>query len=202
MPLAPAALALHLPAHHPSSSSYLSLLHLRVEAQCPHNNIKHTPSYVLYLTGQANLFLAASFIPAPSKPNSVESVTSQARGLFLNTPQSLPQMGPGCCPATITQQQLLATFTTLPNTCDPLFLISVAPPTPTWQRKETPSFICSLPCMHVQTCLRKHTCAHAYRSTHADTWEPCISLFLCFLRQGYLLKPRLAWNSLLSSAWP
>lgn len=100
MPLAPAALALHLPAHHPSSSSFLSLLHLRVEAQCPHNNIKHTPSYVLYLTGQANLFLAASFIPAPSKPNSVESVTSQARGLFLNTPQSSPQMGRGRCPAT------------------------------------------------------------------------------------------------------
>lgn len=74
-------------------------VHLRVEAQCP-ITISSTPSYVLYDTGQANLFLSASFIPVPSKPISVESVTPQTRGLFLSTPQSSPQMGLGRCPAT------------------------------------------------------------------------------------------------------
>lgn len=131
----------------------------RVEARCPH--ISSTPSYVLYLTGQANLFLSASFIPVPSKPNSAESVTSQARGLFLSTPQSLTEMGLGCWPATSHPIAASLNHHRSPQhlQCSVLDLSGTSSSHLAEKGDANPL---SAPC-------HARRCKHAYKSTHAHT---------------------------------
>lgn len=168
MPLAPADLASTFqPIHHPSSSPCPALIQLRVEIQHPHDT-SNFALRSLNLTSQANPLLSASSIPVPSKPNTRICHITSKRTLSI-TPQSLPQMGLIRCPAT--SHPSISSFQPSPLSphCGPLFLISVAPPPPTWQ---TPFFICSHSCMHVQTCAQKHTCIWVNMHT-------CIQKYLC-----------------------
>lgn len=154
-----------------------------------------TMPYDPTFAGRANPFLTTSSLPVLNKSNTADSVTSQERGLDLLLHKLYLKWTLDVAQQPVTQQQLLSTFTTLPTLRSSVLDLRGTATSHLAQRGDASLHLLLLThaCANMHTEARTNMDDPAHRSTHTQTLRDWVFVFL---RQGFLLRARLAWNSL------